>query len=406
MRLFALYREAFSHLQRNVWVLAMAMFINRSGSMVLLFTSLYMTQELHFSIGEAGLIMSFYGIGSVLGAYIGGWLTDRMNYFTVMLMALVGCGAVLLLMLFTTSPIMIALIMFTYPLIGDMFRPANSTAIASYSTSENLTRSVSLVRLAVNLGFSVGPAMGGFIALWLGYKWLFVLDAVTSILAAVMLYFFLPKRPPASKRPRAEVSTSVRSTSAYRDYRFLFFIFLVALYGTCFFQLFASVPQFFSHQYHYSEDTIGLLMALNGVIVVLVEMPVVLILEKHKRKFRYMILGSLCLPVAFGILWFNNPALIISVIYTVAITLSEIFAMPFMMNHALSRAPRGREGQYNALYSMAFGVSTITAPIIGLGVADRFGFNTLFVVLISVSLVMAVLFEWARRWDAKRMPAD
>ncbi|MFM9050750.1 MAG: MFS transporter, partial [Bacteroidota bacterium] len=160
MRLLSLYKQAFSGLQRNIWILSLAMFINRSGSMVLLFTSLYMTKDLGFGIGEAGLIMSFYGIGSVTGSYLGGWLTDRINYFSVMIWALIGCGLVLLLMLWARTPAMIGIIMFAYPLIGDMFRPANSAAIAAYSTNENLTRSVSLVRLAVNLGFSVGPAAG------------------------------------------------------------------------------------------------------------------------------------------------------------------------------------------------------------------------------------------------------
>lgn len=396
MNLFSLYRQAFSNLQRNVWILSVAMFINRSGSMVLLFTSLYMTKELHFSIAQAGLIMSLYGIGSVIGSYLGGWLTDRMNYFTIMLWSLIGCGSILLLMLFATSPLAISAIIFSYPLIGDMFRPANSTAIANYSSPENRTRSVSLVRLAVNLGFSVGPAIGGFVALYLGYKWLFVLDAMTSFAAAGMLFIYLPKHPPQRKSDKHEVN-NVRSASAYKDVRYLFFTLLVALYGTLFFQLFSSIPQYFSKILHYSEDTIGILLALNGAIVVAVEMPLMLKLEKTKRIFRYIIIGTLCLPIAFGILLLGESAIIFSLLYTVFITLSEVFAMPFMMNYALSRGPADRQGQYAALYSMGFGISTIIAPAIGLGIADRYGFNALFMVLIAGSLLLAMLFQSIRK---------
>ena len=396
LNLFSLYRQAFSNLQRNVWILSVAMFINRSGSMVLLFTSLYMTKELHFSIAQAGLIMSLYGIGSVIGSYLGGWLTDRMNYFTIMLWSLIGCGSILLLMLFATSPLAISAIIFSYPLIGDMFRPANSTAIANYSSPENRTRSVSLVRLAVNLGFSVGPAIGGFVALYLGYKWLFVLDAMTSFAAAGMLFIYLPKHPPQRKSDKHEVN-NVRSASAYKDVRYLFFTLLVALYGTLFFQLFSSIPQYFSKILHYSEDTIGILLALNGAIVVAVEMPLMLKLEKTKRIFRYIIIGTLCLPIAFGILLLGESAIIFSLLYTVFITLSEVFAMPFMMNYALSRGPADRQGQYAALYSMGFGISTIIAPAIGLGIADRYGFNALFMVLIAGSLLLAMLFQSIRK---------
>ena len=122
MRLFRIYKDAFSGLQRHVWILSVAMFINRSGSMVLLFTSLYMTKELHFTITQAGMIMSLYGIGSVMGAYLGGRLTDRINYFNLMLCALIGCGIVLLSMPFAKTPLMVGTIVFLYPLIGDMLR--------------------------------------------------------------------------------------------------------------------------------------------------------------------------------------------------------------------------------------------------------------------------------------------
>src|SRR5258705_2196390 len=111
---FLLYRNAFSNLQRNAWILSVAMFINRCGSMVLLFTSLYLTKELHFTIGQAGIIMSFYGIGSVLGSYTGGWLTDRKNYFDIMVTSLIVSGLILLLMLGATSMAALSAVFFLY----------------------------------------------------------------------------------------------------------------------------------------------------------------------------------------------------------------------------------------------------------------------------------------------------
>ena len=193
--------------------------------MVLLFTSLYLTNDLNFSIAQAGLVMSFYGIGSVMGSYAGGWLTDRKNFFDIMIISLLSSGLILLSLLFVTSPFMLAAIIFTYAFTADMFRPANAAAIAAYSTPENRTRSVSLLRMAINLGFSVGPAVGGFIALHLGYKWLFVIDASTGFAAALMLYIYLPKQPTVGKRAESAILQDSK-TSAYRDVRYLFFIFL------------------------------------------------------------------------------------------------------------------------------------------------------------------------------------
>src|SRR5205085_5870144 len=107
---------------------------------------------------------------------------------------------VLLLMLVVTSQLYLSIVIFLYAFMADMFRPAHSAAIAAYSTPQNRTRSVSLSRLAINLGFSVGPAIGGVIALYLGYKWLFVIDALSGVAAAAMLYFYLPKHETETNR--------------------------------------------------------------------------------------------------------------------------------------------------------------------------------------------------------------
>lgn len=238
--LLSLYREAFSDLPRNIWVLSATSFINRAGSMVLLFTSLYFTNQLHFSIAQAGMVMSFYGIGSVLGSYAGGWLTDRKNYFDIMIFSLISSGFILLLMLIADNPVEIAVIIFMYAFTADMFRPPNAAAIAVYSNPQNITRSVSLLRLAINLGFSVGPAVGGLVALHFGYKWLFAIDAFTSFAAAAMLYIFLPRQVNEKNRKQSPVLMNSK-TSAYRDWHYLLFIFLVALYGICFFN---SLPAF------------------------------------------------------------------------------------------------------------------------------------------------------------------
>lgn len=398
--LLSLYRNSFSNIQRNVWILSIAMFINRSGSMVLLFTSLYLTKDLHFTIAEAGIALSFYGIGSVLGSYSGGWLTDRMHFFKIMIGSLVSSGLILLLLLLAQTPFSISLIIFLYAYASDIFRPANSKAIAVYSSAENRTRSVSLVRLAVNLGFSVGPAIGGFIALYLGYKWLFVIDSCTSFLAALMLYYYLPQKADSVEKNDSTILKD-SSTSAYRDYNYLIFILLVAFYGVCFFQLFASIPQYFSQECNYTEDTIGLLLALNGLLVVLIEMPLVAFLEKNQKIFRFIIWGTLCIPAALAFLLFGKGSMLLATIYTLMITLSEILAMPFMMNYALSRPAKERQGQYSALYSIAYGLANIFAPLLGLGIADKYGFDAMFYFFIVLSLATALGF-WIVKSLAKQ----
>lgn len=376
-RIFSLYREAFSGLSRNNWLLSLATFINRSGSMVLLFTSLYLTNDLGFSIAQAGMIMSFYGIGSVLGSYFGGWLTDRKNFYDIMMLSLISSGLILLLMLVVSTQVYLSAIIFLYSFTADMFRPANAAAIGIYSTVETRPRSVSLYRLAINLGFSAGPAVGGFVALYLGYKWLFVIDSFTSFAAAGMLYYFLP-RPVTKKQNEENDVLKDKSTSAYRDKEYLIFIFLVVVYAVCFFQLFASIPQYFSKICNYNEDTIGLLLGLNGLLVVIIEMPLVTWLGKKKNVFPFIIAGAACIPVAYFILMSGQKMIIWAMMYTFMITMAEVFAMPFMMNYTLGRSRKERQGQYSALYSIAYAIAMIIAPLLGLGIAAKYGFDIMF----------------------------
>jgi predicted MFS family arabinose efflux permease len=191
--------------------------------------------------------------------------------------------------------------------MADSFRPAHSAAISAYSAPESLTRSVSLARLAINLGFSVGPAIGGVIALYLGYKWLFAIDAFTSFAAAAMLRIYLPKHTSEKNRHQNPILKDSR-TSAYRDGKYLFFILMVAFYGICFFQLFASVPQYFSNVCHYNEGTIGLLLAFNGLLVVVIEMPLMHDLKKRERKFSVTLLQEHC-AFRFHFLFFKMDRL-------------------------------------------------------------------------------------------------
>lgn len=393
--IFSAYRNAFSNIQPNVWILSLSMFVNRSGSMVLLFTSLYFTNDLHYSIAEAGVIMSFFGVGSVLGSYTGGWLTDRKNFFDVMVFALISSGLILLLLPLVTSKIYLSAIIFSYAFCSDMFRPANAAAIAAYSTPDNRTRSVSLVRLAVNLGFSIGPAIGGFIAMYLGYKWLYVIDSCSSISAAIMLIAYLPKVNKKKDHDQSVLKNS--KTSAYRDYNYLFFILLVMMYAVCFFQLMLSVPQYFNKECNYHEDTIGLLLALNGFLVVIIEMPMIALIENRKNNFTFIVWGVLCIPIAFAVLQSSGGLLIGAMVYILMITFSEMLSMPFMMNHSLSQPVKERQGQYSALYSIAWGGGIMLAPLVGLSVAHRYGFHAMFYVFMLLGIITAIGFSLIKK---------
>ena len=163
--------------------------------MVIPFLSLYLTKNLNFLLSDVGWIMSFFGLGSVAGSWIGGKLTDKIGSYRVMFFSLLGTGFSFVALQFVTSFIGFCAGIFGLMLIADAFRPAMYVALNAYSKSENKTRSVTLIRLAINLGFSAGPAIGGIIIATIGYKGLFWIDGITCLSAGILLLQVLnPKK--------------------------------------------------------------------------------------------------------------------------------------------------------------------------------------------------------------------
>src|SRR5215218_5721541 len=178
-------RSAYRGIPKPVWWLALVMLINRSGTMVIPFLTVYLT-SIGYSLNQAGLMMALFGCGSFLGGYIGGRLTDKFGFFHVQALSLLCNGALFILLGYLQHLWAIGSCIFLLSSLGEAFRPANAAAIAAYSDETNRIRCYSLNRLAINLGWSIGPAVGGILAS-INYKLLFWADGCTCIVAGLLL---------------------------------------------------------------------------------------------------------------------------------------------------------------------------------------------------------------------------
>ena len=187
--------------------------VNRAGTMVVPFLSLYLTKELNFTLSDVGWVMTSFGLGSVAGSWLGGRFTDKIGAYQVMVFSLVGAGILFLGLQFIESFVGLCIGVFILMSVADMFRPAMFVALGTYSKPENKTRSLTLVRLAINLGFSIGPALGGLIIFALSYRGLFWIDGLTCLLAGFILLKLLnPKKIEAT-----EIEVNPNAKSAYLD---------------------------------------------------------------------------------------------------------------------------------------------------------------------------------------------
>ena len=186
-RVVGIYREAFSGLPRDLWLLGVVALVNRSGTMVLPFISLYLTSARGFAPHEAGELVALYGVGAAAGAYLGGSLADRIGAIRAQQTSLFLGGTSYLVLGALTGRWPIAIALFVSGAIVESFRPAVMAAYSERAAPEIKAKAFAFLRLAVNLGVGVGPAVGGFLALY-GYRWLFYVDAATCWLAALLLF--------------------------------------------------------------------------------------------------------------------------------------------------------------------------------------------------------------------------
>lgn len=387
------FYNAFRGLSANVWLLTLVTFINRSGTMVIPFMTVYLTVDRQFTLQQAGWVMGAFGLGSLLGAWIGGKLTDTIGFYKVQFWSLFLSGFVFIALMFLKSLVALAIGVFVLSSIADAFRPANFVAVAAYSKPQNLTRSISLIRMAINLGWSVGPAIGGFLAAHIGYSFLFLADGLTCILAALVMRVFLPPRK-ASHQSSEEDPEDAVHTPPHRDMPFLIFLAMMVLVAICFMQFIHTLPVYFKTMLGMHEDRIGLLLALNGLAIGLAEVTLVYVLEGRFHKLWLMSIGSIIIGLAYFSLNLHPTWAGLAVVCMILLTIGEMLNFPFANSYAMGRATGRTRGRYMAYYTMGFGLTTILAPMVGLQIADHWGFHTLWTVIGAIALFATLGTLW------------
>ena len=387
-----LYKTSFTGLSKESWLLSFIMLINRSGTMVVPFMTLYLTsKEMNRSLSEAGFVMMLFGLGSIVGAYFGGKFSDKIGFYKVQLFTLFGGGIMFVVLGQVKSYPLICVFTFLLSMVNEAFRPANSSSIAFYSTSENRTRSYSLNRLAINLGWAVGAFLGGMVAAY-DYELLFWVDGMTNILAAGLLFYFL--RPTIQlKKEEVKEEAVPEVMSAYKDKTYLWFLVLMTLFSSCFVQLFTTIPKYFRDDMLLNEKYIGLIMAINGVIIVAIEMVLVYTLEKKNKNTQWIIIGLVMCAFSFLSLLIPGNAKLISLVMILFITVGEIMAMPFMNVFWLQRANDKNRGQYAALYTMSWGIGNTAGPFLISTLVDATDFKVAFIVLGFVLFIASIGFK-------------
>ena len=384
-----------SGLPREVWVLFVATLVNKAGSMVLPFFVLYLTRDVGFTARQASLLVLLYGSGSLGGALLSGRLSDLVGPIRVMRGSLLGTGAILLAFPFARSLPAIAAMTLFLAFVAEAFRPANLTIIGDLVEPAIRKTAFAVNRLAINLGMSIGPALGGILAT-ISFRWLFVVDGVTSLAAGAILAAsaFPPHRRHSAESLCEADSDLAHRGGANRDSRLLFFLLALLPIDLVFFQHISSMPLFLVSDLKLSAAAYGLLFSVNTVLIVLVEVPVNRA-TAHWPHRRTLGLGALLVGAGFGALAFAWD--IWSVAATVVVwTFGEMLLFPGMADYLTDIAPPNRRGEYMGLAQMSVGLAFAAGPWGGLQVLARWGARTLWLGTLAFGLLSAGMLATVR----------
>ena len=404
----ALYKDSYAGLSPSSWWLAFVMMVNRCGTMVVPFMTLYLTTSLGYSMSQAGIVMGIFGAGAICGGFIGGRLCSVFGFYNVQLFTLAGGGLMFFVLAAMESFPLICCFTFLLSIVNESFRPANSIAIAHYSTEANRTRSYSLNRLAINVGWAIGGSLGGFLAAR-NYHFLFILDGCSNIFAAIMLRIFLA---PGKEKAKPVKTVKADRFQAYRDSHYIFFSVMLVLYAYVFFQLFSTLPLYYKNVLGLSEEWIGVTMTVNGILVVLFEMVLIFRLEGRRTPAQYMKWGTLMMTFSFVLFNLVAPsamqiggisgALVLAFGSTIIVTFGEMLSMPFMNTFWISRTNDQNRGGYAGLYTVSWATAQVLGWLTGTIIADKIGFTAFWWLIGGIGTISAGGFWLLQHLEAKK----
>jgi MFS family permease len=366
-------------LPRNMWTIFFTTLINRTGTMVLPFLTLYLTTKEGLSAGNAGLVIAFYGAGALVTAPLSGKLSDRFGALSLMKISLIGSGIVLFIYSLVNNFYLILLLTSLLAVISESFRPANLSIISQIVPPHQRRLAFALNRLAINLGMSIGPVIGGFLTL-INFSLIFYIDAFTSISAGIFLiYAKWEKEKVEENETGTEIDTigEIIHSHVFKDKRFIYFLISILPIPVVYFQHLGAFPLFLVHDLGLAASTYGLAFAINTVMIIFIEVPLNnFILNWNERKS--LALGALLTAVGFGAMAFARDLTFI--IVTIIIwTFGEMIFFPVGASHVSRLSPEKKRGEYMGYYQMMFSIAFLFGPWIGTVVFEYLGASILWI---------------------------
>ncbi|WP_327263167.1 MFS transporter [Streptomyces sp. NBC_01232] len=372
-RLAQAARESVSGLPRAFWWLWASTLVNRLGAFVATFMTLYLTLDRGYSASFAGLVVALHGLGGVISSLVAGVMTDRLGRRPTMLAAQASTAFSVALLGFMEHPAAIAAVALLVGMTSNASRPAVAAMMADIVRPGDRVRAFALNYWAINLGFAVSAMAAGLIA---EYSYLagFLGEAALTLACAVLVFVKVPEsRPegaPADAGEGAAAEPAIGLGTVLRDGRFMGVVGLSFLISLIFTQGSVGLPVAMGAA-GFSPGDYGLVVAVNGLLIVLLQIPVTRFIE-HRDPQRLLVISALLAGYGFALTAFAGPLWAYAL--TVCVwTLAEIVNSPTQMSLVVRLSPVHGRGRYQGVYSMSWSVAALVAPLMAGVLIDRLG---------------------------------
>ncbi|WP_416974421.1 MDR family MFS transporter [Streptomyces sp. 4F14] len=389
-------RESVSGLPREFWWLWTSTLVNRLGAFVATFMALYLTLDRGYSASYAGLVASLHGLGGVVSSLAGGVMADRLGRRPTLLIAQLSTAFSVALLGFVTDPVAIAGVAFLVGAASNASRPAVQAMMADIVRPEDRVRAFSLNYWAINLGFAVSSMGAGLIA-EVSYLAGFLIEAGMTFVCAILVFLKLPESRPTPKVAAEDENVSL--ATVVRDRRFMSLVGLSFLVALIFQQGSVGLPVAMGEA-GFSPADYGIAIAVNGVLIVVLQIPVTRFIE-HRDPVRLLIISSALAGYGFGLTAFAGSVGVFAL--TVCVwTLAEIVNAPTQTGLVVRFSPSHGRGRYQGMYTLSWSAAALVAPLMSGLVIDRLGADWLWGMCAVIGTVAG-----AGYWGLlRRMPAE
>lgn len=356
------------------WILVVGTLINSTGSaLVFPFIALYIGRRFQVTEAEVGLVFTFYAVVSLLGGAAGGALTDRFGRKVVMIIGLGAAIAFSLLMAFAGNLVVILMAVLVIGLLMPVFGPASQAMVADMLPEERRPRGYGLIRVSANLGVVIGPMLGGLLAdQENGFLWLFMGDALTSAIFALLIAFTIRETKPETVRDERDAPARTRRDSlrlfegygqVIRDTPFLLFALAYLALTIVYSQMNTNLVLYLDKEFSIASAAYGGLISLNALMVVLFQFPITAYIERF-NPLCVIALGALCYGVGFGMFGFVGEMWWFALGMAV-LTVGEMVIIPVAQAVVAQMAPEDMRGRYMGFYGLVWGLSFAIGPLAG-----------------------------------------